>query len=84
MSKYNPTTLSNLQNETVAVNKINENLVAVQSSIENTLSESRKNDEKIDFDKKHVGLVKKGVGNILKSKKIKTKDQIKKYFKQKK
>lgn len=57
-----------------------ENKVSLYYSIAETLTESRKKDEKIDFEKKNIGKVKKGITNILKSKKIKTKDQIKKYF----
>ena len=34
----------------------------------------------IDFDKKDLGKVKKGISNILKSKKLKTKQQVKHYF----
>ena len=45
-----------------------------------TLSESRKSDDRIDFDKKHANKLSKEVQKILKGKKIKTKDQIKKYF----
>jgi len=54
--------------------------ISLYYSIADTLTESRRIDEKIDFDKKHSDKVRKGVSSILKSKKIKTKDQIKKYF----
>lgn len=54
--------------------------VSLYYSIADTLTESRKKDEKIDFDKKDITKLKKGVSSILKNKKIKTKDQIKKYF----
>jgi len=56
------------------------NKVSLYYSIAETLSESRKKDEKIDFDKKDLEKVKKGVTSVLKNKKIKTKEQIKKYF----
>jgi len=56
------------------------NKVSLYYSIAETLSESRKKDEKIDFDKKDLEKVKKGVTSVLKNKKIKTKAQIKKYF----
>lgn len=54
--------------------------VSLYYAIAETLTESRKIDEKIDFEKKDLEKVKSGVGNILKNKKIKTKEQIKKYF----
>jgi hypothetical protein len=54
--------------------------ISLYYSIANTLVESRKKDEKIDFDKKDLEKVKKGVSSILKNKKLKTKGQIKKYF----
>jgi hypothetical protein len=54
--------------------------VSLYYSIAETLTESRKKDDKIDFDKKNIEKVKKGVSSILKNKKIKTKGQIKKYF----
>jgi len=54
--------------------------VSLYYSIAETLTESRKKDDKIDFDKKNIAKVKKGVSSILKNKKIKTKGQIKKYF----
>lgn len=56
------------------------NKVSLYYSISETLSESRKKDEKIDFDKKDLEKVKKGITSVLKNKKIKTKSQIKKYF----
>jgi len=54
--------------------------ISLYYSIAETLTESRKNDDKLDFDKKDLDKVKKGVSNILKDKKIKTKSNIKKYF----
>jgi len=57
-----------------------ENKICLYYSIADTLTESRKKDEKIEFDKKDINKVKKGIVNILKGKKIKTKQQIKKYF----
>jgi hypothetical protein len=54
--------------------------ISLYYSIANTLVESRKKDDKIDFDKKNLEKVKTGITSILKNKKIKTKDQIKKYF----
>lgn len=54
--------------------------ISLYYSIADTLTESRRVDEKIDFDKKHSDKVRKSVSSILKSKKLKTKDQIKKYF----
>jgi hypothetical protein len=57
------------------------NKISLYYAIANTLTESRKIDEKLDFEKKDLEKVKKGVTNILKTKKLKTKDQIKKYFK---
>jgi|LakMenEpi03Aug12_release.lakeMendotaPanAssembly.Ray.scaffolds.fasta_scaffold409716_2 hypothetical protein len=54
--------------------------ISLYYSIADTLVESRKKDEKIDFDKKDLEKVKKGISSILKNKKIKTKGQIKKYF----
>ena len=54
--------------------------ISLYYSIADTLTESRKKDDKIDFDKKDLEKVKKGVSSVLRNKKIKTKDQIKKYF----
>lgn len=54
--------------------------ISLYYSIADTLTESRRIDEKMDFDKKHSDKVRKSVSSILKSKKLKTKDQIKKYF----
>lgn len=54
--------------------------ISLYYSIAETLTESRKSDEKIDFEVKDLSKVKKGISNILKDKKIKTKKQIKKYF----
>jgi hypothetical protein len=56
------------------------NKLSLYYNIAETITESRKKDEKIDFDKKDINKVKKGIGDILKNKRIKTKDQIKKYF----
>lgn len=54
--------------------------ISLYYSIANTLLESRKSDEKMDFDKKHAKKLAKGVQSVIKQKKLKTKDQIKKYF----
>jgi len=54
--------------------------ISLYYSIAETLTESRKKDDKIDFDKKDSEKVKKGVSSVIKGKKLKTKDQIKKYF----
>ena len=54
--------------------------ISLYYSIADTLTESRKKDDKIDFDKKDLEKVKKGVSSVLRNKKIKTRDQIKKYF----
>lgn len=54
--------------------------ISLYYSIADTLTESRRIDEKMDFDKKHSDKVRKSVSSILKLKKLKTKDQIKKYF----
>ena len=54
--------------------------ISLYYSIADTLTESRKKDDVIDFDKKDLGKVKKGISNILKGKKLKTKQQVKKYF----
>ena len=56
------------------------NKISLYYSIGNTLTESKKKEDKMDFDKKDLGVVKRGISKILKDKKIKTKDQIKKYF----
>jgi len=50
-------------------------------TVGSTLNEARLSEEKIDFDKKNMETVKKGVFNILKGKKLKSKEQVKKYFK---
>ena len=42
--------------------------ISLYYSIADTLTESRKNDERIDFDKKDSKKVKNIVGNVLKSK----------------
>jgi hypothetical protein len=57
-----------------------ENKISLYYAISETLTESRKIDEKIDFEKKETDKVKKGVSQILRQKKLKTKDAIKKYF----
>ena len=49
-------------------------------SIGDSLNESKKNEDKIDFDKKNLNKVKNNISSILKGKKLKTKDHIKKYF----
>jgi hypothetical protein len=49
-------------------------------NVAETLTESRKKDEKIDFDKKDLNKVKKGMMSVIKGKKAKTKQNIKKYF----
>jgi hypothetical protein len=59
------------------------NKVSLYYALANTLVESRKIDEKIVFEQKDIEKVKKGVSDILKTKKFKTKEQIKKYFTQK-
>lgn len=54
--------------------------VSLYYAIANTLLESRKIDEKLEFEQRDIDKVKKGVSDILKSKKFKTKEQIKKFF----
>jgi hypothetical protein len=54
--------------------------ISLYYSIGNTLNESKKEDEKLDFEKKDKDKVRKGILKILKDKKIKTKGQIKKFF----
>jgi hypothetical protein len=54
--------------------------ISLYYSIAETLTESRKSDDKLDFDKKDLPKVKKGISSILNDKKIKTKSSIKKYF----
>ena len=56
------------------------NKISLYYSIAETLTESRKKDDKLDFDKKDSEKVRKGVSSVIKGKKLKTKDQIKKYF----
>lgn len=56
------------------------NKLSLYYSIGETLNESKKNDDKIDFDKKNINKVKSGISSILKGKKLKTKENIKKYF----
>lgn len=55
--------------------------VSLYFTVGSTLNEARLSEEKIDFDKKDMDAVKKGVFNILKGKKLKSKEQVKKYFK---
>jgi hypothetical protein len=54
--------------------------ISLYYSVGDTLNESKKKDDKMDFDKKDVGSVKKTLTKVLRDKKAKTKDQIKKYF----
>jgi len=54
--------------------------ISLYYSVGNTLNESKKKDDKMDFDKKDIGSVKKTLTKVLRDKKAKTKDQIKKYF----
>lgn len=56
------------------------NKVSLYYSVGNTLNETKNNDDVIDFDKDDLDKVRKSVSQILKTKKLKTKDQIKKYF----
>jgi hypothetical protein len=58
-----------------------EDRLSLYYSVENTLTESRKRDEKIDFDKKHSSSVKNRMKRIVKDKKAKTKTDVKRYFK---
>jgi hypothetical protein len=57
-----------------------EDRISLYYSVGLNLNESRMVEQKIDFDKKDMEKVKKGVFNILKGRKIKTKENIKKYF----
>jgi hypothetical protein len=54
--------------------------ISLYYSVAETLTESRKNDDKIDFDKKDTKKVKNSIGNILKSKKKITKSGLKNHF----
>ena len=54
--------------------------ISVYYSTADTLTESRKNDERIDFDKKNTKNVKSMINNVLKSKKKLSKGEIKKRF----
>jgi hypothetical protein len=56
------------------------NKLSLYYSVAETLTESKKKEEKIDFDKKNLDKVKSGISSILKGKKLKTKEHIKKYF----
>lgn len=55
--------------------------ISLYYSVGNTLTESRKNDERIDFDKKDAGKVKNVVNHVLKSKNKISKDSIGKKLK---
>ena len=55
--------------------------ISLYYSIADTLTESRKNDERIDFDKKDSKKVKNIVGNVLKSKTKVSKDALTKKLK---
>ena len=57
-----------------------EDKISLYFSVENTLTESRKRDDKIDFDKKHSNSVKARMKRVVKDKKAKTKTDVKKYF----
>ena len=54
--------------------------ISLYYSVAETLNESRKNDTKIDFDKKDTKKVKNSIGNILKSKNKITKSRLKNHF----
>jgi hypothetical protein len=54
--------------------------ISLYYSVAETLTESRKNDDKIDFDKKDTKKVKNSIGNILKSKRKITKAKLKNHF----
>jgi hypothetical protein len=54
--------------------------ISLYYSVAETLTESRKNDDKIDFDKKDTKKVKNSIENILKSKKKITKAKLKNHF----
>jgi len=54
--------------------------ISLYYSVAETLTESRKNDDKIDFDKKDTKKVKNSIDNILKSKKKITKSGLKNHF----
>ena len=54
--------------------------ISLYYSVAETLTESRKNDTKIDFDKKDTKKVKNSIENILKSKKKITKSGLKNHF----
>lgn len=54
--------------------------ISLYYSVAETLTESRKNDTKIDFDKKDTKKVKNSIDNILKSKKKITKSGLKNHF----
>jgi hypothetical protein len=54
--------------------------ISLYYSVAETLTESRKNDTKVDFDKKDTKKVKNSIGNILKSKRKITKAKLKNHF----
>jgi hypothetical protein len=54
--------------------------ISLYYSVGQTLNESKKKDDKIDFDKKDIGSIRKTITKVLRDKKAKTKDQIRKYF----
>jgi antitoxin component HigA of HigAB toxin-antitoxin module len=54
--------------------------ISLYYSVAETLTESRKNDDKINFDKKDTKKVKNSIGNILKSKRKITKAKLKNHF----
>jgi hypothetical protein len=54
--------------------------ISLYYSVAETLTESRKNDTKVDFDKKDTKKVKNSIDNILKSKKKITKSGLKNHF----
>jgi hypothetical protein len=54
--------------------------ISLYYSVAETLTESRKNDTKVDFDKKDTKKVKNSIGNILKSKKKISKSGLKNHF----
>lgn len=60
--------------------KENKDSLSLYYSVNETLTEARTKEDKLDFDKKEFGSLKKGIYQIIKSKKHNTKDKIKKYF----
>lgn len=61
--------------------KEKDNSIALYFSYSNTISEARKKDTKIDFNKKNKNLLKKKISNILKSKNHKNGEDLKKDIK---